>query len=225
MTRTTSSSWDAWPREVPDPFPEPPPPWWAPPSQPSVRPPVPVVPGSASPARGGADLADRLLERRTVLVGGTLDGPSALAVAGRLLLLDSDGDDRVELHLSAQDGDLPAALMLAETLDLLRVPVRAVTSGSVGGPVLAVLVAATERVSSPHCQFRIGAPRTPAEPAGDLSTAAEEHQRLLDELTRRLAAGTGQPYDRVAQDLRHGRLLTADEAVEYGVVSGLTTTR
>ena len=227
MMWTTSSGWGAWPREVPDPFPEPPPPWWAPPSpQPFERPPEPVVPGSASPAGGGVDLADRLLERRTVLLGGEVDGTAALAVAARLLLLDSNGDARVDLHLSAQDGDLPAALMLAETLDLLRVPVRAVTSGSVGGPVLAVLVAVTERVSAPHCLFRLSAPRTPAEPAeaGDLSTAAEEHQRLLDELTRRLAAGTGQPSDRVAEDLRHGRVLTADEAVEYGLVQGLTTT-
>lgn len=53
-----------------------------------------------------------------------------------------------------------------------------------------------------------------------MRNAAEEHQRRLDEPTRRLATGTGQRPDRVADDLRHGRLPTAAEAIEDGLVAG-----
>jgi ATP-dependent Clp protease protease subunit len=199
----------------PPPRPEPGPPAWPPG-------PPPAVPGSGLVL----ELADRLLARRSILLSGTLDGPAAAAAVARLMLLDADSGERVELHLSCPDGDLAAALVLAEAVDLLRAPVTAMLLGTVGGPVLAV-VAAADRVSAhANASLVLREPRTSATGRADeLLSAGEQHARQVAELCSRIATAAGRTPDEVAADLRAGRVLDAPRAVEYGLVDELLAPR
>src|SRR5439155_1010049 len=79
---------------------------------------------------------------RIVLLSGPLGHQLATDAAAQLMLLDANGDEPIELHLSCPDGELDTAGMLAETIDLLGVEVQAVCRGTVGGPALAVVAAA-----------------------------------------------------------------------------------
>ena len=162
---------------------------------------------------------DRLLERRIVLVTGHLDDGVAGLAAAQLMLLDASGDEPVELRLSCPDGDLDASVALADTVDLVGVTVRAVCSGRVGGPALAPLAAADRRVSHPHCLFVLRDPAVKLEGrADDVATFAASHRQQLDGLHARLAEATGQPREHVETDMRTGKTLTAEAAVQYGLV-------
>jgi ATP-dependent Clp protease protease subunit len=172
------------------------------------------------------ELADRLLARRIVLLSGPLDGPAVTAAVARLMLMDADSPDRIELHLSCPDGDLEASLVLAEAVDLLRAPVTAVLLGTVGGPVLAVVAAADRVTAHANASLVLREPRTSATGRADeLLSAGEQHARQVAELCARIATATGRAPDEVAAELREGRVLDARQAVEYGLVDELLAAR
>ena len=102
-------------------------------------------------ARPPLDLEDRLLAHRTVLVAGHPDHAAADSAAARLLLLEAEGEEPVELHLRCPDADLDAAATLADAVESVRVAVRAVAGGVVGGAATGVLAAPDERVATVSC--------------------------------------------------------------------------
>ena len=198
---------------VPRPEPGPAPgPWPAP-----GRMPLPSVPVVLPPPAGSAE--DRLRERGILLLSGHLDDAAAQRAAAALMLLDAEHDGPVRLHLGCPDGDLAGALLLAETVDLLTLETTAVATGVVGGPVLAVLAAADRREAHPHALLRLREPTGSASGRADrLAADAEQHARQVDQLLDRLAAATGRDTGEIAADLRSGRLLTAQQAVDYGLL-------
>ena len=175
------------------------------------------------PDLGGDDVGNQLLRRRIVMLTGTLDHDRADAAAAKLLLLNEQDHDAITLHISCPDGELDAALTLVATIDMLGAPVTAVAAGTVEGAAVAVYAAATHRRAHPHTTFVLREPR--ADLTGDaeqLRIAAEQHHRQIDTLHERIATTAGQPVDAVAHDMEQGRLLTAEQAVAYGLVEELT---
>ena len=211
---------DPWPRPEPRPTPQPPPPgpvpWPAPLPAPGPSR-VEFVP--TPPTTLALDLADRLLARRIVVLTGPLGRDEAGDAVARLMLLDADADEPIQLHLTCPDGDLDAALVLAETVDLLRAPVTAILRGTVGGPALAVVAAADHVQAHDHCVLVLREPRSTATGRADeLAAAADQHARQVSDLCGRIATATGRDPQEVASDLRAGRVLDASQAVEYGLV-------
>lgn len=217
---------DRWPPQTPPPSG---PPEWRPPipSDPATPPPsrLPLV--MPTPDAFDTDLATRLLRRRIVMVTGRIDATVAATVTATLLFLDEDDHRPIRLHLSADEADLEAAALIADTIDLLASPVHAVALGAVGGAALGVLSAAGTRTAHPHALFMLRDPQhNVALGAGDVDAGraahiADQQQRLLDRLHQRIADAAGRPVEQVAADLREGRVLTAAEAVDYGVVQAL----
>jgi ATP-dependent Clp protease protease subunit len=219
-------SWPFPPVPPTPPPPSPPIPW--PPPRPEPEP-WPWRPGPFPPAPGSSlavELADRLLAQRIVLLSGTLDAVAATAAVARLMLLDADSGERVELHLSCPDAELEAALVLAEAVDLLRAPVTAVLLGTVGGPVVAVVAAADRVTAHANASLVLREPRTSATGRADeLLSAGEQHARQVADLCARIATATGRTPEEVSADLRAGRVLDARQAVEYGLVDELLAPR
>ncbi len=172
------------------------------------------------------DLADRLLERRIVLVTGHLDLGRATDASARLMLLDGSGDEPIELVLSCPDGDLVAATALADTVELVGVELRTVCTGSIGGPAVLPFALGTRRMAQPHATFRLIEPGLEAHGRADeIARETARQTDLVAEVHRRLAAATGQPIETVTEDLRRGRFLTADEAKTYGLVDEIIRRR
>lgn len=202
------------PPDVPE-VPEVPPPF-GPPRGPEAYPPVPLV---FDDRQVRAELADRLLDRRTVLLGGQLDAGLATDASGRLLLLADGSDEPVELVIGCPDGDLYAAMALADTVELVDVEVRALCTGLLGGPAVLPFAVADHRIAQPHATFRFADPGLDVEgSAAHLAEASARHAELVDALHRRLAAACGRTVEEVAADSRRHRLLTAEEALAYGLV-------
>jgi ATP-dependent Clp protease protease subunit len=166
----------------------------------------------------GDRLAERLLERRLVALAGELDAAAVNRAVAELALLDATGDDPVRVQLSGVRAELDAVLTLVDALDLVGAPVHVTGLGTLSGAAVALLAVGDVRIAAPHSTVRLSEPRSPQAPAGrGVETAAAVHARDLRHLQERLAEACGQPVDRVAADMRAGRLLTAAEAVAYGL--------
>jgi ATP-dependent Clp protease, protease subunit len=185
------------------------------------------VPGPAGPEGEplAAWLEERLFDRRIVMLRGTLTGSVASHVAAALFTLDHMGEEVVQLHMSAQDGELASAFAVVDAIDAMRAPVHAVVTAEVGGAAVAVLAAAERRLAYRHARVRLAEPRsaTVAGTADQVAAAAGQYLRELEELALRLARVTGQTRSRIEDDLSAGRMLDAEQAREYGLIDEIIT--
>lgn len=168
---------------------------------------------------------ERLFERRVVLVQGVVDDVLATRTAAQVLTLEAMAAEPIRLHLSASDGDVGAVLSLVDTVRMLGVELTAVAVGEVSGAAVGVLAAAPVRLAYPHARFALREPKA-AEVRGtatEIETQAQEYLRLRDVLVDLLAGATGRQAEAVADDLRKGRFLTAEQAVGYGIVQRLVS--
>ena len=209
-----------WPPEVPPLHP----PDRPAPAQPPMPAPVPTRPSRMLPtweetAVRDRDLADRLLEHRIILVGGTLDDAVADRVAAQLLLL-GRSHQPIEVHLSCPGSELAASLAVADAADLVTAPVHAVVRGVLKGPVVAVLCAAERRAAHRNALVVLSVPPVAAAEGTSeaVAAAAAQHERQVAQLRGRICSVTGRGDEEVSRDLGGGRLLTAEEAVAYGLI-------
>jgi ATP-dependent Clp protease, protease subunit len=203
-------------------------PGWNPPGRPGwlpgdPQPPTPPRTDPLPPAVGypepAVELAEQLWRRRVVLLSGRLDYRSAEAAIGRVLLADADGPEPIQLHVHCPDGDLDAAVVLAETLQLVRARVVAIATGTVGGPVVGAYAAARVRHAHPNARFALTEPRATFSGRGSRIAAdvdlQADHLRFLQ---RTIADATGLDPADVAADMQASRILTADQAARLGLV-------
>lgn len=188
-----------------------------------VYPPVPQVPFPDEPAAAGAfesTVYTELLERRIVFVRDRLDHDTATLVTAQLMTLDSDDTSPVTLVVNSGGGPVDAVAGLLDTIDLVRCPVDTSCVGRAEGTAAVVVAAGTgRRRCGRGATFRLRLPDLEAAgPADRLRRDVESATRVQRELVDRLAAITGQSRALVARDVDRGRLLTADEAVTYGLV-------
>jgi ATP-dependent Clp protease, protease subunit len=208
-----------WPPRPPQP-PLPEPPQYPPPSpwRPEPRPSVAPAPSMQVVVAAEDRLAERLLEQRVVALAGDLDDDAVNRTVAALALLDATGHEPIALRLSSVGVDLDAALTLVDALDLVGAPVHATALGTLTGPAVALLAVADVRVVAPHAAVHLTEPRTPRGLSGrEVETAAAQRARQLRRLQERLAEACGQDVEQLADDMRAGRVLSAEEARAYGL--------
>jgi ATP-dependent Clp protease protease subunit len=203
---------------------------WQPPRQPPVPMPsptpnpVPVMPTwyEPDPAWRGRELEDRLLEKRIVMAGGLLDDALANRVAAQLILIDSRTRKPIQLHLACSQSELDASLALADAIEMLSAPVHASVRGTLGGSAVAALCAATRRSAHRHSMVVLSQPVAKAEgTASELGVQAEQFQRQLARLHAAVAATSQRDAADVAADFQRGQVLSAEDALSYGLVQRL----
>jgi ATP-dependent Clp protease, protease subunit len=165
-------------------------------------------------------LEERLFDQRIVMTRGPLTSEGATGIAAALLTLDAAGPAPVQLHIASEGGDLAAALAVLDVIDSMTAPVHGIVTAQAGGAVIAVLAAAERRSAYRHARFKLTEPRAAGVTgtADEVARAAGQHLRELEEVILRLVELTGQSRSRVEDDLSAGRSLTAQEAVEYGLI-------
>jgi ATP-dependent Clp protease, protease subunit len=190
-----------------------------------------IGPGRAGEAgAAGGSWADgiraSLFERRVVLLSRRLDADTANRAAAELMTLDALGDEPIELQIDCAEGELEAALSLMDVIDLVGVPVHATARGLVGGPAVGVLAVCARRQATPHASFRLHEPRSSfAGSAQDLAHWADHSLERSRLFCRRLAEAVHRAEEHVEADVATGRFLSADEALAYGLIDGISGTR
>ncbi|HTJ34035.1 MAG TPA: ATP-dependent Clp protease proteolytic subunit [Dactylosporangium sp.] len=182
--------------------------------RPDDEPPMP-------PALHAPWLDEQLFGRRMVFLRGPIEPEMASRTAATLLALDAAGAEPISMHMSAERGTLAAVWTLVDAIDSLQAPVHATAVGEVSGAALGVFCAAARRSAFAHARFRLAEPRvsSPGGNADQVVAEAGRYLRDLEDLILRISGATGQPRSRVEDDLQSGRFLTAQDAVEYGLVA------
>jgi ATP-dependent Clp protease protease subunit len=161
-----------------------------------------------------------MFAQRIVLLQGPVVASAANRAVAALFTLDTLGTEPVRLHLNAPRGELSAVFAVVDALDMMRAPVHATVMGEVGGAAIGVFAAAHRRLAYPHARFRLAEPAADAVhgTADEVTSAASRYLWALEDLVVRVAQATGQPRSRVEDDFSAGRMMSATEAAEYGLV-------
>lgn len=192
---------------------------------PTRRQPTPDFPGNGQSPGAGIPgwLEERLFDQRIVMIRGQLTQQAATGIAAALLTLDAAGPAPVQLHVASSGGELSAAYAVMDVIDAMAAPVHAVVTSEAGGAVLAVLAAAERRSAYRHARFKLAEPRSAdlSGTADEVAAAAGRHLRELEEVVLRLVEVTGRTRSRIEDDLSSGRVLSAAEAREYGLIEAV----
>ena len=179
--------------------------------------------GSENKGEGG--LVARLLETRTLQLFGPVNPELAQKVITGLLLLDAEDSERpITVVQNSPGGSVNDGFAIMDTMRFVKAPVRVVCVGLTASIATITLLGADKanRVSLPNTRFLIHQPLlggTIMGPASDLEITAQEILKTRAKINTMLAEETGQPMPRVEQDTQRDYWMTAEEAVEYGLIA------
>jgi ATP-dependent Clp protease protease subunit len=193
-------------------------------------PPSPAPGAPPAPARPPlTDLLDqRTLEARTILVFGPITEATAADVVRRLIALDAAGDGPIDMIVSSPGGHIESGDAIHDVVGFIRAPVTMIGSGWVGSAAthLFLAVPRERRVCLPNTRFLIHQPSSGVMgQASDIAIQARELVRARQRIAAHIARATGQPLAKVLEDIDRDRWMTADEAIDYGLVSRVVVRR
>jgi ATP-dependent Clp protease protease subunit len=186
-----------------------------------------------TPTPGHADMRNAFLEEkafrsRTVLVFGAITDSTAAETVRRLLALDAESSEPIQLLISSPGGHLESGDAIHDVVRFISAPVNMIGTGWVGSAATHLYLAAPRkrRFCLPQTRFLIHQPSGGAGgPATDISIQAQEILKARERIARTIARETGQPLETVMLDIERDRWLSAEQAVAYGLVSRIVERR
>src|ERR1700682_3828397 len=184
---------------------------------------VPMVVEQSARGERAFDIYSRLLKERIIFVGGPLDDHLANLVIAQLLFLErEDADKDIDMYINSPGGSVTAGLAIYHTMQLIKPDVAAICAGMAASMASVLLTggAKGKRYALPYSKILIHQPWV--QQVGGQATDIEIHARDLI-ATRRTLAGiyeqtTGKPVEQVLKDIERDYYMTAQEALEYGIV-------
>ena len=190
---------------------------------------VPVVVEQTSRGERSFDIYSRLLNERIVFLGTPIDDNVSNLIMAQLLHLESEDPDKdINLYINSPGGDITALFAIYDTMQYVKCDVSTTVMGQAASSaaVLALAGAKGKRFALPHSRILLHQPHGGAEgQAVDIEIQAREMTRYRKLLERLIAEHTGQPLETVSRDTDRDFILTAEAAVEYGVVDEIITHR
>jgi len=175
------------------------------------------------------DVYSRLLMDRIVYLGTGIDDGVANAVIAQLLHLENDNPDApIALYINSVGGELPATLAIYDAMQFVRARVETTCVGQAVASAAVLLAGGAPgyRAMLPHARVVVHAPAAQGRGAiPDLIIEADDVERVRSLQERILARHTGRTPEQVRRDTERELILTAEAAVEYGVVDTVLATR
>jgi ATP-dependent Clp protease protease subunit len=173
------------------------------------------------------DIYSRLLKDRIIFLGTPIDAQVANTIVAQLLFLDAQNPNQeIRLYINSPGGEVDAGLAIYDTMQFVRAPVSTIVIG-MAASMAAVILAAGEkgrRYALPHSKVMIHQPWGGARgAASDIAIQAQEILKAKKLLNEILAQHTGQPLEKVERDTDRDYYLSAQEALEYGLIDQVVT--
>jgi len=183
---------------------------------------VPVVVEQTPRGERSYDIYSRLLKERIVFLAGPIEDHTADLITAQLLFLESEAPDKdIFLYINSPGGLVTAGLAIYDTMQYIRCDVSTLCMGqaaSMGAHLLAA-GAPGKRFSLPNARIMIHQPLGGFQgQATDIEIHAREIIKLKERLNEMLASHTGQPVEKVADDVERDFFLTAEDANDYGLI-------
>ena len=176
----------------------------------------------ASEPRSSSYLEEKAFKSRTLLIFGTITDVAARDATRRLIALDADSDAPIDILVSSPGGHLESGDAIHDVVRFISAPVRMIGTGWVGSAATHLYLAAPRerRFCLPNTRFLIHQPSGGAGgPASDIAIHAQEIIKARERIARTISRETGKSFEAVMADIERDRWLSAEEAVEYGLVS------
>lgn len=164
---------------------------------------------------------ERLLETRTITIFGEINMKLAREITQQLLLLAADSDDEIKIFINSPGGHVESGDTIFDMIRYVKPTVKIIGTGWVASAGALIYAAAEKenRLSLPNTRFLLHQPMGGARgQASDIAIEAEEILKMRTRLNKIFAKQTGQPLEKVEKDTERNFWMSAQEAIEYGLV-------
>ncbi|RBA23447.1 ATP-dependent Clp endopeptidase proteolytic subunit ClpP [Herminiimonas fonticola] len=190
---------------------------------------VPMVIEQSGRGERAYDIYSRLLKERIIFLVGPVNDHSANLIVAQLLFLESENPDKdISLYINSPGGSVSAGMAIFDTMQFIKPNVSTLCTG-LAASMGAFLLAAGEkgkRFSLPNSRIMIHQPLGGAQgQASDIEIQAREILYLRERLNAILAERTGKSIDEISRDTDRDNFMSADAAVEYGMIDSVLATR
>lgn len=173
----------------------------------------------------GDILAKGLLKQRVIMVAKPVDREMAAAICAQLLLMDADDKAKpITMYVNSPGGDADSGFGIYDVMKFIQAPITTVCLGLAASAAVIIYVGGRKdrRFAFPHARFLIHQPSTYGQgPASDLEITANEIIKIRDTYNLVLSEEIGRSDKQILKDAHRDFWLTAQEAVEYGLVKSL----
>ena len=175
------------------------------------------------------DIYSRLLNDRIILLGEEINSVSANLVVAQLLHLESqDAEKDISLYINSPGGEVYSGLAILDTMNFIKPQVSTICVGMAASMAAVLLSAGAKgkRFCLPHSKVMIHQPSGGAQgQQTEIEIVAEEIKKTRRELNQILSDASGQPIEKVQADTERDNYLTAAEALDYGLIDRIVTSR
>jgi ATP-dependent Clp protease protease subunit len=190
---------------------------------------IPMVVETSGRGERAYDIYSRLLKERVVFLVGPVNDMTANLVVAQMLFLESENPDKdIHLYINSPGGAVTAGMAIYDTMQFIKPDVSTLCIGQAAsmGSFLLAAGANGKRFCLPNSRVMIHQPMGGFQgQASDIEIHAKEILFLKQRLNEMLAKHTGQPVDRIERDTDRDNFLSADAAVEYGLVDKVLNKR
>ena len=190
---------------------------------------VPYVIEQTSRGERSYDIYSRLLKERIIFLGEEVNDVTAGPVVSQLLFLESEDPDKdINLYINSPGGSVTAGMAIYDTMQYVKCDVSTMCMGMAASMGAFLLSGGTKgkRLALPNAEIMIHQPSGGAQgQATEIEIAAEHILRTKKKLNTILSENTGQPYETIVKDTERDNWLTAQEALEYGLIDKVMENR
>lgn len=188
---------------------------------------VPIVVEKTAGGERSYDIYSRLLQDRIIFLGEEVNDTTASLVVAQLLFLAADDPDKdINLYINSPGGSVTAGLAIYDTMQYIKPDVSTICVGMAAsmGAFLLAGGAKGKRFALPNSEIMIHQPLGGAKgQATDIKIHAEYILKIRDKLNKMLSENTGKPLDVIEADTDRDNFMSAEEAVNYGLIDSVIT--
>ena len=190
---------------------------------------VPYVVDQTNRGERQYDIFSRLLEDRIIVLSDQVNDQTASLVVAQLLYLESkDSEKDISFYINSPGGSVSAGLAIYDTMQYIKCDVSTICMGMAASMGAFLLSSGTKgkRYALPNSEVMIHQPSGGAQgQATEIKIVAENILRTRDKLNQILAENTGKPIEVIAADTERDNFMTAQEALEYGLIDKVLSKR
>ena len=191
---------------------------------------IPSVIEQTSRGERYSDLYSRLLRDNIIWLDSPIDDGTASLTCAKLVYLESENPDKdISLYINSPGGDITALFAIYDTMQFIKNDIATICLGQAASAAAVLLAAGTKgkRMALPHSRILLHQPHGQVgySQVTDLELAAKEMLRMRDLMEELLALHTGQTMDRIHKDTDRDFVMEASEALAYGIIDDVITSR
>ena len=190
---------------------------------------IPYVIEQTSRGERSYDIYSRLLKERIVFLGEEVNSTSASIVVAQLLFLEAEDPNKdIHMYINSPGGEITSGMAIYDTMNYIKCDVSTICIGMAAsmGAFLLAGGAKGKRMALPNAEIMIHQPLGGTQgQATEIEIAAKHIIRTKEKLNRMLSENTGKPYEQVAADTERDNWMTAQEALDYGLIDSIVENR